>query len=306
MSAPHGNRIAIITLSRNNPEELFKTVRSVQLQSVSPEQHIVLDGSDSIQAQLMREVAEAGGARYYWVHPSGIYPAMHHSLSLPDSCDYLWWVNSSDRLSGTDSVLLAKKAIDQAQAKGTGHWVVGQLMRSKAGEQSLHRIGTSGENFASLLEQGFTGLPHPSTLFYANSLDLKTAYLGPLEIAEDYALALKLLADWGAPFVTDEFLAVHELNGFSYRHPVRNVLEKIQTRRALSANWSLMKEVKVLASTLPAGLFNRLTGFPLHRQPVDLIERNNWNSIHFCEPGNKSRWPSCCDSMISGLSNDIK
>lgn len=301
MSAPHGNRIAIITLSRNNPEELFKTVRSVQLQSVSPEQHIVLDGSDSIQAQLMREVAEAGGARYYWVHPSGIYPAMHHSLSLPDSCDYLWWVNSSDRLSGTDSVLLAKKAIDQAQAKGTGHWVVGQLMRSKAGEQSLHRIGTSGENFASLLEQGFTGLPHPSTLFYANSLDLKTAYLGPRDIAEDYALGLQFLARWGEPFVAEEPLAVHELNGFSYRHPFRNVLEKIQVRRDLSPNWSLSKEVKVLASTLPAGIFERITGFRLSRQPDDWVERQDWNSLHFCLRGNSAAWPSCCDEVIGSL-----
>lgn len=301
MNSPQGNRIAIITLSRNNPEELFETVRSVQIQSVAPEQHIVLDGSDSIQAQLMREIAEAGGARYYWVQPNGIYPAMHHSLSLPDSCDYLWWVNSSDRLSGNDSVLLAKKAIDQAQAKGTGHWVVGQLVRSKAGEQSLHRIGTSGEKFATLLKQGFTGLPHPSTLFYADSLDFKTAYLGPRDIAEDYALGLQFLARWGEPFVTEEPLAVHKLNGFSYRHPFRNVLEKIQTRRELSPNWSFTKEIRVLASTLPAGILERITGFRLHRKPDDWVELQEWNSLHFCPPGNTADWPSCCDDVIGRL-----
>jgi hypothetical protein len=305
MRPPQGNRIAIVSLSRNNPEELYETVRSVQLQSVAPEQHIVLDGSDASQAKLMREVAEAAGAEYHWTQPNGIYPAMHYSLTLPDSPDYLWWVNSSDRLSGRHSVLLAKKAINQAQARGTGHWVVGQLLRVKAGRQSLHRIGASGENFASLLEQGYTGVPHPSTLFHADSLDSKRAYLGSRRIAEDYALALTFLARYGAPFVTNEPLAVHQLNGFSYRHPVRNILEKIQARRVLSPNWSVIRESRVLLSTLPAGFFDRISGFSFRRQSDDWTDRYEWNSLHFCEPGDESQWPSCCDPIIGGLKNGI-
>lgn len=305
MSSPHGNHIAIISLSRNNPEELFKTVRSVQFQSVSPKQHILIDGSDTMHAELMREIAESGGAEYYWVRPTGIYPAMHHSLSLPKSVDYLWWLNSSDRLAGRDSVLHAQKAINQAQAEGTGHWVVGNLIRSRNGKQSVHRIGGSGKNFARLLQQGLTGLPHPSTLFFSDSVDFETAYLGSWRIAEDYALALTFLARFGAPFVANEPLAVHELNGFSYRHPVRNVIEKIQIRRALSPSWSLIREASVLVSTLPAGFFDRLIGFHFRRQPDEWIERNEWNSLHFCEPGNKSQWPSCCDSVIGDLKNGL-
>ncbi|AVG23042.1 Glycosyltransferase family 2 protein [Pontimonas salivibrio] len=306
MSLPHGNRVAIITLSRDNPEELFTTVRSVKLQSTPPDQHIVLDSSKKAHQHEMRAIAEAGGAEYHWVEPRGIYPAMHHSLSLPKPGSYLWWLNSSDRLAGTNSIELAKVAIDASQVKSKGHWVIGQLIRAKGMALSLHRIGDTGEKFAGLLEKGLTGLPHPSTLFYSSSLDSERTYLGPRQIAEDYALGLQFLDQWGPPYVSPAPLAVHALNGFSYQRPIRDVWEKIKTRRSLAENWTLIEEMRVLLSTLPLGFIERLSGLAVHRIPSNWWDRQNWGSVHFCsEPGALS-WPFCCDAVIGSLQDRPK
>lgn len=306
MSRPHGNRVAIVTLSRDNPEELFTTVRSVQLQSTPPDEHIVLDSSDEAHQNQMRSIAEGAGANYNWVEPRGIYPAMQHSLSLPKPDTYLWWLNSSDRLAGKDSVKLAKSAIEASQEESGGHWVIGQLIRAKGKTHSLHRIGDTGEKFAALLEKGLTGLPHPSTLFYSSSLDSERTYLGPRQIAEDYALGLQFLGRWGPPYVSPEPLSVHALNGFSYQRPIRNVLEKIKTRRNLAENWTLLKEMRVLLSTLPLGLIERLFGLAVHRLPSNWWDGQNWGSVHFCsEPGALS-WPFCCDPAIGDLGDQTK
>lgn len=298
MSRPRGDRIAIITLSRDNPEELFTTVWSVQLQSTPPDQHIVLDSSLAANQQQMRAIAEAGGAEYHWVEPQGIYPAMHHSLSLSKPESYLWWVNSSDRLAGKDSVALAKEAIGAAQKESEGHWVIGQLIRVKRHHKGLHRIGPDGSTFARLLSRGVTGFPHPSTLFFADSLDSDSAYLGGRHIAEDFALGLEFLNRWGNPWISDKPFAMHIPDGFSYHQPARNVREKITIRAKIAPSWSLLREVSVLAQTLPRGLWERLTGRVGWDAPMEKWENENWGTVHFCRKRQASHWPACCSGHL--------
>lgn len=301
MSRPRGDRIAIITLSRDNPEELFTTVWSVQLQSTPPDQHIVLDSSLAANQQQMRAIAEAGGAEYHWVEPQGIYPAMHHSLSLSKPESYLWWVNSSDRLAGKDSVALAKEAIGAAQKESEGHWVIGQLIRVKRHHKGLHRIGPDGSTFARLLSRGVTGFPHPSTLFFADSLDSDSAYLGGRHIAEDFALGLEFLNRWGNPWISDKPFAMHIPDGFSYHQPARNVREKITIRAKIAPSWSLLREVSVLAQTLPRGLWERLTGRLGWEAPIHTWQDLDWGSVHFCAPATTADWPFCCDASLGDL-----
>jgi len=305
MVSPHGNRVAIITLSRDNPAELFTTVRSVQLQSTRPDQHIVLDSSEEARQQEMSAIAETGGAEYHWVEPRGIYPAMHHSLSLPKPESYLWWLNSSDRLAGKDSVKLAKEAIAAAQKQSEGHWIIGQLIRAKGGRTGLHRIGPDGSTFARLLSRGATGFPHPSALFFSDSIHSDTAYSGELKIAEDYALGLTFLNLWGDPWISDKPFSVHIPNGFSYHRPIRHMVEKINARAKFSPNWSPLKEVKHLAQTLPRVLRERSMGGLGMEAPLQEWQELDWGSNHFCGQGTKSDWPFCCDSALRGRQNIV-
>lgn len=302
MSLPHGNRVAIITLSRDNPGQLFTTVRSVQLQSTPPDQHIVLDSSEEAHQQQMRLIAETAGAEYHWVEPRGIYPAMRHSLSLPKPGSYLWWLNSSDRLAGKGSVKLAKEAIDASQKETAGHWVIGQLIRSKGNRTGLHRIGDYGSAFARLLSEGTTGFPHPSTLFFSDSIDPETAYSGLRKIAEDYALGLEFLNRWGKPWISDQPFAVHEPDGFSYHHPIRNVTEKIRIRARSAPNWSPLKEAKVLAQTLPRGISERFTRRLGWDAPLEKWENENRGTVHFCRKRQASPWPACCWPLLGIVS----
>lgn len=306
MSLPHGNRIAIITLSRDNPGELFTTVRSVQLQSTPPDQHIVLDSSEKAHQQEMRAIAEAGGAEYHWVEPRGIYPAMHHSLSLPKPGSYLWWLNSSDRLAGKNSVESAKAAIDSSQKERAGHWVIGQLIRAKKNHKGLHRIGHDASTFARRLSEGATGFPHPSTLFFSESVDSDTAYTGGRKIAEDYALGLDFLNRWGTPWISDQPLAVHVPDGFSYHQPVRNAVEKISARAELSKGWSPLNEARVLVRTVPRSLRERLTGRLGWDVPLQKWQQVDWGNVHFCSPETRAEWPSCCEAVIGSLPHHPK
>jgi hypothetical protein len=221
--------LTLVTVCFNNPGELERTLSSVSARSVGPDDYIIIDSSDHDVAPEMERIARSTNARYVWVAPKGVYPAMRHSLTLVDDHSWVWWVNSSDWLAGKDSSKIVKDALGTAESTDA-HWLVGELLRVQADTPSAHRIGSTGSEFVRLLKSGRIGFPHPSTIFWASSLAAVEPYQDPFRIASDYAMALRFANMFGPPALIPASLTFHDPTGLTSRHPIRNTWEKFQAR----------------------------------------------------------------------------
>jgi hypothetical protein len=270
--------LTLVTVCFNNPKELEKTLSSVSAQSVAPDDYIIVDSSDDDVAPEMKRIATGANARYVWVAPEGVYPAMRHSLTLVDDDSWVWWVNSSDWLAGKDSIKIVKVAIGTAESTGV-HWLVGELLRVQATTPSAHRIGSTGSEFVKLLKSGRIGFPHPSTIFRAESLARVEPYQDPFRIASDYAMALRFANMFGPPALIPASLTFHDPTGLTSLHPIRNTWEKSQARIRCGTGADAWKELWRLPTSSVRGILSRVTG----EKPVT---KDPDRSTHFPLRGN--------------------
>ena len=293
---PH---LSLVTLSYNNPAELQKTLRSVALQRVKPSRHLVVDGSSDEWRVTMKAIAEASGGEYLWFAPKGIYDAMRKSLEVLPTRTWVWWLNSSDWLAGTSSIEIALDSIRAAGGASGRKWVVGQLIRRRRSTSGIFPVGYSGRRFVANMRFGKIGFPHPSTIFWSESLRRIDAFSTGLSIAEDYALGLEFGSRYGYPFILKKPLAVHSVGGISFQRPGRNLLEKSVARRRLVPTRTRWAEFLSLIQIAPRGIWRRAmktdVGTPV---PAALWEETDWGSVHYCAPGGKENWPRCCDHVL--------
>ena len=288
--------ISLITLARDNPEELAKTVRSVALQTVKPDTYVVLDSSSHALAPRMKDIAESAGATYVWTAPEGIYPAMRKSIDLIPSDSYSWWINSSDWLAGSGSIQIARESL--ARAKSRPSWLVGQLIRLRDGRYGYHRSGIDGGSFVRRMQTGRTGFPHPSTIFWTPDLKQVTPYADSLRIASDYSTALRFAGRFGPPIMEQSPLAVHVPDGLSVQMPARNLIEKSKARLSHNSGQLRLVEPAIVSANALRGVIGYFSAHPggLKRPPQGegILGKNS----HFCVSGNDWFWPECCDTTL--------
>ena len=273
--------LTLVTVCFNNPEELQRTVGSVALQSVPPDDHIIVDSSGTDLAPRMKEIAEISQARYVWVPPRGVYQAMRHSLTLVDDNSWVWWINSSDWLAGNKSVGITNEAIARANLSKDIHWIVGELLRVNHPAPSVHPIGSTGQEFLKMLHTGKTGFPHPSTIFRKASLEEVSPYEDRLSIASDYATALRFGKKFGPPLLISESLAVHDPTGLTFRRPIINLWEKSKARGATGFFSAGVADLWRMPRSAVRGLLIRLKG----EQPVQRYgDRNRYFPLRGNEP----------------------
>lgn len=254
--------LSLITVSRDNPEELLKTVSSVERQSVRPTTYVIVDSSSQGIQPRMRALAKRADADYVWVPPEGVYAAMRYSLTLVPDGSWVWWLNSSDWLAGTDSVKRVSEVLADVEPKQNTHWVVGELLRVQKGAPSAHQIGSSGEEFTRLLRWGQTGFPHPSTIFRKKSLVSVDPFGDRMMIAADYATSLRFAKAFGPPTISGSTLAVHDPNGLTSLHPLRNLFEKSLARIKTGGVAGVLAEVMVFPFSLLRSVWVRVNGEP--------------------------------------------
>ena len=288
--------ISLITLARDNPEELAKTVRSVALQTVKPDTYVVLDSSSRTLAPRMKDIAESAGATYVWTAPEGIYPAMRMSIDLIPSDSYSWWINSSDWLAGRDSVKLARQAVTNYEPRPV--WVVGQLIRLHKQSWSYHDSNIDGESLLSRMKTGRSGFPHPSTIFWTPSLKEVKPYDDGLSIASDYSTALRFGQKFGPPLVVPDVLSLHVPQGISVQKPFRNVFEKSKARLGANVGFQRMAEPGFLLGNIIRGTLHLVEGSPGNRNGVLRSPDPLGGNRHFCDGNLESGWPQCCNGRL--------
>ena len=252
--------LTLVTVCFNNPDELEKTAASVSLQTVQPDDYVIVDSSDSDIAPRMKRIAENANARYVWVPPEGVYQAMRHSLILVDDESWVWWINSSDWLAGKKSIEKVTEAISRVDSSPDIHWIVGELLRLKNPTPSVHPIGSTGQEFLRMLQTGKTGFPHPSTVFRKKSLVTVAPFEDKFSIASDYATALRFGKAFGPPLLVAASLAVHDPTGLTSRYPAKNLWERSRARIATGSPLDAIFELWRLPRSALRGATTKLIG----------------------------------------------
>ena len=235
------SKLLIVTVCKNNPDDLRMTCQSVAKQSHSPTRHIVVDSSEANIRGRMEEISAVSAAQFVWLEPKGIYQAMLGGLSFADSTDWVWFLNATDWLSSSESVSKVVEALS-LEAEGPGQkWWVGKTV---VGGDTPHlmKFSSSGEDFVRQLRRGSIGLPHSSTIVQADALQAVKAFEGDYRISRDYEMALRLADVFGPPGLIPSPLSVYDESGESARNAWSNVLHKSEARIKNQPWWQLPAE----------------------------------------------------------------
>lgn len=95
--------LSIITINYNDRIGLGRTIKSVQEQSFSDFEHILIDGGSTDGSKELIEANKSGFS--YWVceQDKGIYNAMNKGVKAAKG-DYLFFLNSGDYLNDCDAL----------------------------------------------------------------------------------------------------------------------------------------------------------------------------------------------------------
>lgn len=237
--------VALVTLAYNNVDEARKTLASVALQRVGPSRYVVVDSSDPAEASDIKKLATLANAEYHWIGPQGVYPAMNYALGLLDDDDHVWFINSSDWLSGPESIAQMEKPLH----KGV-EWIIGGLSRLGDSRNPFHPVPADAADFVELLRIGATGFPHPAALMSVATIRRIGGFDTALHIAADYKLALGFANLAGEPAIVHHTVAVHVPTGLTSKNRVRHAWEKLVARRQTWPMRGLVTEVKTQAMAI--------------------------------------------------------
>jgi glycosyltransferase involved in cell wall biosynthesis len=109
--------VSIVTVVKNHAEGLKKTITSIQNQSYSNYEVIIVGGkSEDATEEIAREYVNLN-FRIHYVREveAGIYPAMNQGLNMT-SGEYVWFLNAGDEFSLDSSLESAVNEILRTQA----------------------------------------------------------------------------------------------------------------------------------------------------------------------------------------------
>lgn len=243
--------LVIITVSKDNPEDLYSTIHSVQKQAIRPTRHIVVDSS--IDRHQMAAISFEGEAEYIWTPANGVFSGMREGLSRLQGQEYCWFLNSGDLLIDDTAIgLVLEKIVAENQLP---EWIVGATrLVFPSGRSQNYTVGRDYSEKELL--SGEVWFPHPSTIYKVDSFLYSGALDGKLTIAEDYAASLRMLRMWGNPIFLDEVISAHFLDGISTTKPLLRTLEASKARIAVFGRRRLLPEFVQLLKTAIRALLN--------------------------------------------------
>ena len=286
-------KLTLVTLTRDNPDELELTLKSVSRQTIKPTRHVVIDGSVPENAALTRGLAKESAAEYHWKAPEGIYSAMDYSMSLVDDDDYVLWLNSSDWLIGPNVLEQIFREISSRPA-----WITGRVAQRDARGVRFARPFKDSADFRKSLLLGRSGFPHPATVMRGQIVHEAGGFEGggSYSIASDYDLALRVTQSVGPPKIVPILVSVHVTTGLSGQHQIRNYFERL-TSRLRRGPWAFKVGTIFLSPIFLAIAIARRFGLSFSKGG-GLPELNVASLQHFCDSESRAEWPQCCDEAL--------
>ena len=250
--------LAVITVARDNPEELALTIESVSNQDSPVDRHIILDSSSQNLMQDMRSISASFSAEYHWREANGIYPAMKDAVDLLEDSGYCLFLNSGDYLHSTGAVSIIRSQLEVLDGKA---WLIGGIyIETGDGEKITYEIPTDQGEFSKQLLAGKIWLPHPATVYQVSALKSIGPFRDNLKIASDYATGLRLFKQFGAPRLVPDSLATFVSGGVSSTSGPRPALENSIARVKILGLRKIPQELFITSRVLLGWLRRRLFG----------------------------------------------
>ena len=222
--------LTIVTVVRNDPEGLRRTLASVARQSVLPDQIVVVDGSDD--RRQVPAVLEQSGLRsvdYSWSPPRGVYAAMNDGLARVDG-DYTYYLNAGDLLADDDVIA----AVAGRLAGQTFAWAFGRVeFLAEDGTVHPQPDWDYATERAALFARGRFPA-HQGVVVRTEALRAQGGFDLTYRVAADYRSILRLAAD-GPPLQLDLTLAAFTVGGLSTQDWQLGLREFHRARREVFA-----------------------------------------------------------------------
>lgn len=217
--------IEIITVVRNDPEGLIRTIESVHEQSYESVRHIIIDGAsnDEKTSDILNLYKDKVGL-IVSEPDKGIYDAMNKGMSYAKEDSFIIFLNAGDVFADNDGLLIIAK-----EAEGDTEAVYGNILVKDADNKLVSQKARKFD-FAHLLSFG-TGVLCHQAFFIKKSL------------APKYNLDYKLKAelDWYFEILeqhpnlkinhVDHSVVIFAVGGAGYQNFIKSRLEWLRVVR---------------------------------------------------------------------------
>lgn len=217
--------LSVITVVRDDVEGFRRTLASLSAQDLEGVEFVVIDGS-SDPAGIPQALGSVH-ARYQWVAPSGIYPAMNAGLEAA-SGEFIYFANAGDTFA-SDLVLARVRPLLAGQSWGFGPV---EIVEQSGRTVVTPRWDYSRER-AALFSRGHFPA-HQGTFVRRELLLAVGGFDTSYAIAADYAMALKL-STIAEPVEIDVVIAQFHEGGTSTQRWQESFREFHRARREILA-----------------------------------------------------------------------
>ena len=226
--------LSIITINYNDKVGLERTIKSVQEQTNTNFEHIVIDGGSTDGSE---ELIEANKTSFsYWVSEpdKGIYNAMNKGIKVAEG-EYLYFLNSGDHFEGFN-------ALDKISFNLANEDIIYYNIKVVNGNET--HIKTYPKELSFMFMHN--DLPsHQSTFIRKSLFDTHGYYDEQLKIVSDWKFLILALLKYNASYKhIDDTFAVFYTGGISSVEGSFEAMEK-ERKTVLDAEFSiLMNDLK--------------------------------------------------------------
>jgi glycosyltransferase len=241
-------KISIITVAFNSELYVERCLDSVRNQSDHIHEHILIDGnsSDKTCAIIGRYIKINDGFKKIFVteKDDGIYDAMNKGLMLATG-DYVWFLNSDDRLASTDVIFDVKRILGKSPATMlAGTTVIRNEFR-------VLRTYTAKQKTKRYIPQQ----PHPSLLIKLKFLnDMGISFDPSKKIVSDYKMQLEVYKNGGFLYVSSNVFSEMYVGGVSnssLKYKIMGWIESYQAYKEVFGVGALTNTVFKILTKLP-------------------------------------------------------
>ena len=218
--------LTIITVLKDDPEGLIRTMNSLDQPSSQDVEWLVVDSAADVKRVEEILVSSRWEVFLLKTKPAGVYNAMNVGLAKA-SGDYVWFLNAGDALHSRESLHDVLTLLRQEPT-----WVFGQVeFVSLDGEVVLPEVFDYEWEKRRWFAQGRFP-PHQGTIARRQLLQKLGGFNENYRIAADYELMLKL-SKTATPLVSHEILATFYEGGISSTNWWGALTEFHRARRAV-------------------------------------------------------------------------
>lgn len=182
-----GPWLTIVTVIKDDPEGLQRTLRSLVGSDLDSVEHVVIDSSTD-RAEAVNLVSAVGlASRVVWTPPAGIYAAMNEGLAAA-SGKFVHFLNAGDEIASPNVIHNLREALEGSDAE----WLDGSV-EIVGSDDSV--VVTPDWDYALEREWGFSRgrFPaHQGTVARTSALRSIGGFDTSFTIAADYAAFLRL------------------------------------------------------------------------------------------------------------------